>query len=170
MAALESPKGIMNAYDIVTASPRMFGCAISGGDFRKSMHVQIVRGGIEMLTARGLVLLAARAAGVQCFDTMYPFIDDTEGFEAEVRQNREMGFDGKSIVNPRQIRYVHETFAPTEKEIAYAEKLIRSFNEQADQGVGVYTVDGKMVDIPFFEDARRVLALAQACGVYHGDL
>ena len=170
MAALESPKGILNAYEIVTASPRMFGCAISGGDFRKSMHVQIVRGGIEMMTARSMMLLAARAAGVQCFDTMYPHIDDKEGFEAEVRQNREMGFDGKSIVNPRQIRYVHETFAPTSKEIAYAEKLIRSFNEQADQGVGVYTVDGKMVDIPFFEDARRVIALAKACGVYHGEL
>ena len=170
MAALESPRGILNAYEIVTASPRIFGCAISGGDFRKSMHVQIIRGGIEMLTARSMMLLAARAAGVQCFDTMYPHIDDKEGFEAEVRQNREMGFDGKSIVNPRQIRYVHETFAPTKKEIAYAEKLIRSFNEQADQGVGVYTVDGKMVDIPFFEDARRVLALAKACGVYHGEL
>ena len=170
MAALESPKGILNAYEIVTASSRMFGCAISGGDFRKSMHVQIVRGGIEMMTARSMMLLAARAAGVQCFDTMYPHIDDKEGFEAEVRQNREMGFDGKSIVNPRQIRYVHETFAPTSKEIAYAEKLIRSFNEQADQGVGVYTVDGKMVDIPFFEDARRVIALAKACGVYHGEL
>ena len=170
MAALEGPRGILNAYEIVTASPRIFGCAISGGDFRKSMHVQIIRGGIEMLTARSMMLLAARAAGVQCFDTMYPHIDDKEGFEAEVRQNREMGFDGKSIVNPRQIRYVHETFAPTKKEIAYAEKLIRSFNEQADQGVGVYTVDGKMVDIPFFEDARRVLALAKACGVYHGEL
>lgn len=170
MAALESPKGIMNAYEIVTASPRMFGCAISGGDFRKSMHVQMNRGGIEMLAARSNMLLAARAAGVQCFDTMYPHIDDKEGFEAEVRQNREMGFDGKSLINPRQIRYVHETFAPTEKEIAYAEKLVRSFNEQADSGVGVYTVDGKMVDIPFFEDALRILELAKACGVYHGDL
>lgn len=170
MAALESPKGILNAYEIVTASPRMFGCAISGGDFRKSMHVQINRGGIEMLAARGNMLLAARAAGVQCFDTMYPNIDDIEGFESEVRQNREMGFDGKSIVNPRQIRFVHEIFAPTEKEIAYAEKLVRSFNEQAVSGVGVYTVDGKMVDIPFFEDARRILDLAKACGVYQGDL
>jgi citrate lyase subunit beta/citryl-CoA lyase len=81
-----------------------------------------------------------------------------------------MGFDGKSIVNPKQIRFVHETFAPTKKEIAYAEKLVRSFNEQADSGIGVYTVDGKMVDIPFFEDARRILDLAKACGVYHGDL
>ncbi|MHC5250090.1 aldolase/citrate lyase family protein [Enterococcus sp. LJL90] len=170
MAALESPLGILNAYEIVTASDRMFGCAISGGDFRKSMHVQIEKDGIEMLTARGQMLLAARAAGVQCFDTMFPNIDDMETFKAEVIQNRKMGFDGKSVVNPKQIRFVHETFAPTKKEIAYAEKLIRSFNEQADSGVGVYTVDGKMVDIPFFEDARRVLALAKATGVYHGDL
>lgn len=170
MAALESPKGIMNAYEIVTASPRMFGCAISGGDFRKSMHVQIEEGGIEMLAARGQMLIAARAAGVMCFDTMFPNIDDMEGFEAEVIQNHKMGFDGKSIVNPRQIRLVHDIFAPTKKEIAYSEKLVRSFDEQADSGVGVYIVDGKMVDIPFFEDARRIIALAKACGVYSGDL
>mgnify|MGYP002764322004 CR=1 FL=1 len=136
MAALESPLGIMNAYEIVTASPRMFGCAISGGDFRKSMHVQIQRDGVEMMVARGQMLLAARAAGVQCFDTMYP----------------------------------NETFAPTEKEIAYAEKLVRGCQAQADAGIGVYTVDGKMVDIPFFEDAKRIIALAKACGVYHGEL
>lgn len=170
MAALESPKGILNALEIVTASERIFGCAISGGDFRKNMHVRIEEGGIEMLAARGNMLIAARAAGVQCFDTMYPHIDDIEGFEAEVRQNRKMGFDGKSIVNPRQIKYVHGTFAPTVKEIAYAEKLIYSFDEQTEAGVGVYTVDGKMVDIPFFEDARRIIALAKACGVYHGNL
>lgn len=170
MAALESPLGIMNAYEIVTASDRMFGCAISGGDFRKSMHVRIEKGGIEMLVARGQMLMAARAAGVQCFDTMFPNIDDMEGFKEEVIQNRKMGFDGKSVVNPKQIEFVHKTFAPTPKEIAYAEKLVRSFNEQADSGVGVYTVDGKMVDIPFFEDARRVIALAKACGVYEGDL
>ena len=170
MAALESPKGILNAYEIVTASDRMFGCAISGGDFRKSMHVQIEKGGIEMLTARGNMLLAARAAGVQCFDTMFPNVDDMEGFKEEVIQNRKMGFDGKSIISPKHIRFVHETFAPTPKEIAYAEKLINSFNEQADSGIGVYTVDGKMVDLPFFEDARRIIALAKACGVYQGNL
>lgn len=170
MAALESPKGILNAYEIATASDRMFGVAISGGDFRKSMHVQINRGGIEMLAARSQMLLAARAANIQCFDTMFPHINDKEGFEAEVRQNREMGFDGKSVISPKQIRYVHKTFAPTEKEIAYAEKLVRSFNEQVDNGIGVYIVDGNMIDIPFIEDAQRVIALAKKCGVYHGDL
>lgn len=170
MAALESPKGIMNAYEIVTASDRIFGCAISGGDFRKSMHVRIEEGGIEMLVARGQMLIAARAAGVQCFDTMYPNIDDMEGFTNEVIQNRQMGFDGKSIVNPRQIKIVHDIFAPTQKEIAHAERLVYSFNEQVNLGVGVYIVDGKMVDIPFIEDAQRVIELAKACGVYKGDL
>ena len=108
MAALESPMGIMNAYEIVTASDRMFGCAISGGDFRKSMHVQIQRDGVEMMAARGQMLLAARAAGVQCFDTMYPNVDDMDGFRAEVIQNHKMGFDGKSIISPKQIAFVHE--------------------------------------------------------------
>ncbi|MGI6118859.1 MAG: aldolase/citrate lyase family protein [Bilifractor sp.] len=170
MAALESPLGILNAYEICTASPRMFGVAISGGDFRKSMHVQIQRDGIEMNTARSLMLLAARAAGIQCFDTMYPNLDDVEGFKAEVIMDHKMGFDGKSVINPKQIAFVHETFAPSQKEIAYAEKLVRSCQAQADAGIGVYTVDGKMVDIPFFEDAKRIIALAKACGVYHGDL
>jgi len=170
MAALESPKGILNAAEICTASERMLGVAISGGDFRKSMHVRPVPGGIEINTARSLMRLAARAAGIQCFDTVFTALDDEEGFRAEVRLDHEMGFDGKSLINPRQIAYVHETFAPTPAEIATAELYVRSYEEQSKQGVGVYIVNGKMVDIPFIEDAQRIIALAKACGVYHGDL
>jgi len=170
MAALESPKGILNAYEICTASERMFGVAISGGDFRKSMHVRVERGGIEINTARSMMLLAARAANVQCFDTVFTNLDDEEGYEAEVIQNHQMGFDGKSLINPRQIAFVHKTFAPTPKEIATAESYVRTYREQSKQGVGVYTVNGKMVDIAFIKDADRVIALAKACGVYHGDL
>ncbi|EKU70910.1 aldolase/citrate lyase family protein [Selenomonas sp. F0473] len=170
MAALESPKGILNAAEICAASERMLGVAISGGDFRKSMHVRPVPGGVEINTARSLMLLAARAAGIQCFDTVFTALDDEEGFRAEVRLDHEMGFDGKSLINPRQIAYVHETFAPTPKEIATAELYVRSYEEQSKRGVGVYTVNGKMVDIPFIEDAQRVIALAKVCGVYHGDL
>ena len=170
MAALESPKGILNAREICQASDRMLGVAISGGDFRKSMHVRPVRSGIEINTARSLMLLAAREAGIQCFDTVFTALDDEEGFRAEVELDHAMGFDGKSLINPRQIAYVHQTFAPTPQEIATAELYVRSFEEQSKQGVGVYTVNGKMVDIPFIEDASRVIALAKACGVYHGDL
>ena len=170
MAALESPKGILNAREICQVSERMLGVAISGGDFRKSMHVRPERSGIEINTARSLMLLAAREAGIQCFDTVFTALDDEEGFRAEVELDHAMGFDGKSLINPRQIAYVHKTFAPTEKEIATAELYVRSYEEQSKLGVGVYTVNGKMVDIAFIEDAQRILALAKACGVYHGDL
>lgn len=170
MAALESPKGILNAYEICTASDRMFGVAISGGDFRKCMQTTFQPDGVDMLVARGQMLMAARAAGIQCFDTVFTNLDDNEGFEAEVRQNKAMGFDGKSLINPKQIRLVHEVFAPTEKEIRQAEKFVRAFNEAAAAGIGVFTVDGKMVDLAFIPGAQRTLKLAKACGLYEGDL
>ena len=196
MAALESPKGILNAYEICAASERMLGVAISGGDFRKCMQTKPTRDGIDMVTARGMMLIAARAAGVQCFDTVFTNLDDQEGFEAEVQraagiqcfdtvftnlddqegfeaevlQNKAMGFDGKSLINPKQIRFVHEVFAPTEKEIIQAEKIVRAYREQSAAGVGVFTVDGKMIDIAFIPGAERTLKLARACGLWEGDL
>ena len=170
MAALESPKGILNAYEICAASDRMFGVAISGGDFRKCMQTTPQPDGVDMLFARGQMLLAARAAGIQCFDTVFTNLDDQAGFEAEVLQNKAMGFDGKSLINPKQIRFVHQVFAPTEKEIIQAEKIVRAYREQSAAGVGVFTVDGKMIDIAFIPGAERTLRLARACGLYEGDL
>ena len=170
MAALESPKGVLNAYEICSASERMFGVAISGGDFRKCMQTTPQHNGIDMLFARGQMLLAARAAGIQCFDTVFTDLDDEEGFRAEVFQNKAMGFDGKSLINPKQIRFVHEVFAPTEKEVIQAEKIVRAIKENAEKGLGVFTVDGKMIDIAFLPGAERTLRLARACGMYEGDL
>ena len=170
MAALESPKGILNAYEICSASDRMFGVAISGGDFRKCMQTKFQPDGVDMMAARGLMLIAARAAGVQCFDTVFTNLNDEEGYRNEVLQNKAMGFDGKSLINPKQIRLVHEIFAPTEKEITYAEKIVRAYREQSAAGVGVFTVDGKMIDIAFIPGAERTLKLARACGLYEGDL
>ena len=170
MAALESPKGILNAYEICSASDRMFGVAISGGDFRKCMQTKFSPDGVDMLAARGQMLLAARAAGIQCFDTVFTDLDDNEGFKAEVLQNKAMGFDGKSLINPKQIRLVHEVFAPTEKEVKQAEAIVRAYKEQSAAGVGVFTVNGKMIDIAFIPGAERTLRLAKACGMYEGDL
>ena len=168
MAALESPKGILNAYEICTASDRMFGVAISGGDFRKCMQTTFQPDGVDMLAARGQMLMAARAARIQCFDTVFTDLDDNEGFEAEVRQNKAMGFDGKSLINPKQIRLVHEIFAPSEKEVRQAEKIVRTYREQSAAGVGIFTVDGKMIDIAFIPGAERTIKLAKACGMYKG--
>ena len=170
MAALESAKGVVNAYEICTASDRLFGVALAGGDFRKDMRVKVTESGIDIMVARGMMLLAARAAGVQCFDTNFADFKNMEGFENEVRQNHQMGFDGKSIINPRQIRLVHQVFTPSAKEVDHAERLVRAYNEQAAACVGVFTFEGKMVDIAHVRDAQDLLKLAKASGVYHGDL
>ncbi|MGI6738533.1 MAG: aldolase/citrate lyase family protein [Christensenellales bacterium] len=171
MAALESPLAIINAYEICIACPeRMIGVAISGGDYRKSMGTKYYPDGYEIFAGRANMLVAARAAGVQCFDTVFTNLDDEEGFRKEVQLIKEMGFDGKSLISPRQIAIVHEIFAPTEKEIRDAEKIVRAWRENEAKGIGVFTVDGKMIDIAFIPGAERVIEMAKASGIYEGDL
>jgi citrate lyase subunit beta/citryl-CoA lyase len=170
LAAVESPRGVLNALHICEASQRLFGVAISGGDFRRAMRTEYTANGVEMAAGRGQLLLAARAAGVQCFDTVFTQLDDMEGFRAEVVLDKQMGFDGKSVVNPRQIGIVHEIFTPGEGEIRDAERIVRAIRENARKGVGIFQVDGKMLDIAFLAGAERTLALARASGMYEGDL
>ena len=116
------------------------------------------------------MVIAARAAKVQCFDTVWTNLDDMEGFRRETEIIHSMGFDGKSIVNPRQIPIVHEIYTPKEKDVIFAEKVIKEIDTKKAQGIGVFTVDGKMIDIAFYDGAKRTIALAKASGVYKGDL
>lgn len=166
MAAIESARGVMNALQICEASERLFGIALSGGDYTKDLQTHITGTGIELMGARQNMLIAARAAGIQCFDTVYTNLDDMEGFREDVNNIHLMGFDGKSIINPRQISIVHEIFTPTQKDITFAEKVVREIDEKTAQGIGVFTVDGKMIDIAFYDGAKRTIALAKASGVY----
>ena len=170
MAALESAKGVMNTMEICTASERLFGIALSGGDYTKDLQTTISGTGVELMGARQYMIIAARAAGVQCFDTVWTNLSDMEGFRREVETIRAMGFDGKSIVNPRQIPIVHDVYTPKEKDIIFAEKVVREIDEKRAQGIGVFTVDGKMIDIAFYDGAKRTLALARASGKYKGEL
>ena len=170
MAALESAKGVLNALEICEASPRLFGVALSGGDYTKDLQTSISGTGVELMGARQHMIIAARAAGVQCFDTVFTNLNDMEGFRREVEMIHTMGFDGKSIINPRQIPIVHEVFTPTQKEIVFAEKVVREIDTKKALGIGVFTVDGKMIDIAFYDGAKRTLALARASGVYKGEL
>ena len=170
MAAIESARGVMKAHDICEASERLFGIALSGGDYTKDLQTHITGTGIELMGARQNMIIAARAAGVQCFDTVYTNLDDMEGFRRDVETIHLMGFDGKSIINPRQITIVHEIFTPTPKDIIFAEKVVKEIDDKKARGIGVFTVDGKMIDIAFYDGARRIIALAKASGVYKGDL
>ena len=170
MAALESCRGVLNALEICEASDRLIGIALSGGDYTKDLQTVITGTGVELMGARQHMIMAARAAGVQCFNTVFTNLDDMEGFARETEMIKRMGFDGKSLVNPRQIAVVHQIFTPTQKEIIFAEKVVREIDEKKAKGIGVFTVDGKMIDIAFYDGARRTLALAKASGVYEGDL
>ena len=170
MAALESARGVMNSLSICDSSERLFGIALSGGDYTKDLQTHITGTGVELMGARQQMVIAARAAGVQCFDTVYTDLKDMEGFRKDVETIHLMGFDGKSIINPRQIDIVHEIFTPTPKDIIFAEKVVKEIDSKKALGIGVFTVDGKMIDIAFYDGAKRTISLAKASGVYKGDL
>lgn len=170
MAALESCNGVLNALEVCKSSDRLIGIALSGGDYTKDLQTVITGTGVELQGARQHMIMAARAAGVQCWDTVFTNLDAMDVFEEEVKMIKMMGFDGKSLVNPRQIDVVHQIFTPTQKEIIFAEKVVKEIDEKKAQGIGVFTVDGKMIDIAFYDGAQRTIALAKASGVYEGEL
>jgi len=170
MAAIESTLGVLNAYEICKSSERLLGVALSGGDYTRDLQTKISFTGVELNGARQHIIIAARAAGVQCFDTVFTNMDAMDLFEKEVELIHTMGFDGKSVVNPRQIPIVHKIFTPSQKEIIFAEKVVREIDEKKALGIGVFTVDGKMIDIAFYDGAMRTLKLAKAAGIYEGDV
>ncbi len=170
MAAIESARGVVKALDVCEASGRLFGIALSGGDYTKDLQTYITGTGVELMGARQNLIIAARAAKIQCFDTVYTDLNDMEGFRRDVETIHLMGFDGKSIINPRQIPIVHEIFTPAQKNIIFAEKVVMEIEDKREKGIGVFIVDGKMIDIAFYDGAKRTIELAKASGVYKGGL
>ena len=165
MAAIETAKGLRQAYEIATASPRMEALAIGGEDFLADLKTSRTRHGGELAVARGQLVLAARAAGVQVIDSVFSDIRDEEGFIAETTRIKEMGFDGKSVVNPRQIKLIYQIFAPAEKEIDLAERILEAYKEALAKNSGVISLNGKMIDTPVVLRAERTLAYAKALGL-----
>jgi citrate lyase subunit beta/citryl-CoA lyase len=170
MAALESPFAVLNAYEICKSSKRLMGIALSAGDYTRTLHARRTSKGDELFAARSQIVMAARAAGVMCFDTVHTDLNDMEGFIKETELIRDMGYDGKSVISPKQISVIHDVFAPTEKEIVHAEHVVQAVKENEEKGIGVLIVDGQMVDIAWVEGARRILQLGKVSGVYGGDL
>lgn len=162
MAAIESAEGVLNAPAIAKSSTRLIGIALGAEDYVTNMKTRRHPDGQELFFARSMILHAARAAGIATIDTVYSDVDNTEGFEAEVRLIKQLGFDGKSVINPRQIPLVNTIYAPTEKEIQNAKEVIWGIREAEAKGSGVISVNGKMVDKPIVERAERVIALALA--------
>lgn len=165
MAAIESTLGVVNAYAIATASKRMMGIALGAEDYSANLKTQRTPGGEELRLARETIVVAARAAGIDALDTVYSNLNDMETFRKEVEFIKTLGFDGKSIINPRQIEVVNEVFAPSAKAIEKARTIIAAIKEAEKKGSGVIAVNGKMVDRPVVLRAQRTIDLAIASGI-----
>ncbi|MGF1956189.1 citrate (pro-3S)-lyase subunit beta [Enterococcus casseliflavus] len=162
MAAIESAEGVLNARDIATASDRLIGIALGAEDYVTNMKTRRYPDGQELLFARSMILHVARAAGIAAIDTVFSDINDTDGFIAETTRIKQLGFDGKSVINPRQIPLVNGIYAPSKTEIQQAKEVIWAIREAESKGSGVISLNGKMVDKPIVERAERVIALAKA--------
>ena len=165
MAAIESALGVVNAYSIATASKRMMGIALGAEDYSANLKTQRTPEGSELLLARETIVVAARAAGIDALDTVYSNLNDMETFRNEVEAIKKLGFDGKSIINPRQIEVVNEVFAPKEKDIQKSLTILAAIKEAEKKGSGVIAVNGKMVDRPVVLRAQRTIDLAIASGI-----
>lgn len=166
MAAIESTMGVINAYSIATSSKRLIGIALGAEDYVTNLKSKRYPDGMELMGARSQIVIAARAAGIYALDTVYSDIENMEGFKREVELIKQLGFDGKSVINPRQIKPVHEIFTPTEKEIEKSSNIVRAARAAQKQGLGVISLNGKMIDKPIIERAERLLQLAMAAGLY----
>ena len=165
MAAIEGPMGVINAYSIASASKRLVGIALGAEDYVTNMKTKRSPDGIEILFARSQIVTAARAAGIYALDTVYSDINNEEGFIKEVNLIKQLGFDGKSVISPRQIAPVHRIYTPEQKEIDFAIRVLEAIKEAEEKGSGVISLDGKMVDKPIVDRAERVLMMAKASGI-----
>ena len=162
LAAIESPLGITQANQIATASKRLIGIALGAEDYVRNLKTERSPEGIELLFARCSILQAARAAGIQAFDTVYSNANNEEGFLAEAALIKQLGFDGKSLINPRQIELLHNLFAPTQKDVDQARRIIDAAEEAERNGLGVVSLNGKMIDAPIIDRAKLVLERAKS--------
>lgn len=164
LAMIESARGLLEAPAIAAACPRMVGLFFGAEDFTLDLGVfaSDEEGPDEMLYARSAVAVAAAGRGLVAVDRIVPEFRTLEPLAADSRRARRLGFGGKGVIHPRQIACVHQAFAPSEKQVEKARQVIRDFEEAHREGAGTIQVDGKMVDRPIVEKARRLIRMAEA--------
>lgn len=159
---METPKGILHAEEIASASPRLAALVMGTSDLVKDLNAQHTPLRLPVITSLGLCLLAARAYGLAILDGVYLDLEDDAGFEASCKQGLELGFDGKTLIHPKTLEITNRVFAPSEAQVAWAHKIIAAFEAAAKEGKGVVLVDGKLIENLHVEQAKKLAALADA--------
>ncbi|MGD0972491.1 MAG: CoA ester lyase [Candidatus Korobacteraceae bacterium] len=154
---LETCLGIIHAYAIASASPRVEAVCFGAEDFTLDLGTPRTRDGIESAYSRAAIAVAAGAAKVLAIDSVYSDLNDEEGLVNECRMVRQLGYRGKFAIHPKQLDVINREFSPSESELAFAQRIMEAFNRPENVNAGVITVDGKMIDAPILERARRLV-------------
>lgn len=159
---IETAKGLLNAFDIASASPRVVGVAFGAEDLTLDTGMERTEEGSELLIPRTMVVIAAKAADVIAIDTAYNNFRDEEGLIKEARLARSLGFEGKFLIHPSQIDPVNQVFCPAPEEITQARRIVEVFATAEAQGFASTSLEGKMIDIPQARRAQKLLAMAES--------
>ena len=159
---IETPMGVLKAEEIAGASQRLGGFVMGTSDLAKDLHAAHTPMRLPMLTALSVALLAGRAHGLTLIDGVHLNLNDDEGLAESCRQGVELGFDGKSLIHPKQVAAANAAFAPSDAEVGFSRRIIAAHAEAAAEGKGVVVVDGRLVENLHVENAQRLVALADA--------
>ena len=159
-AMIETSRGVLNAAEIADGGGRLQALLLGGNDLSKDLRRALSRDRKALHMAMSMTVAAARAAGLSPIDAVFNAVDDADGFEAECREGRDFGFDGKSLIHPSQIETCNRVFSPSEAEVAWARTVVDAFADPANAGRGVVRVEGQMAERLHLEQAEQVLALA----------
>ena len=165
MALIETALGVENAFAIATASERVKALFLGAEDLTADLQCKRTKEGREIEYARTRLVAAARAAGVEVYDTPFTDVNDDEGIWTDAKLAKALGFTGKASISPRHVEVINQVFSPTEKEIDYAYEVMEAIALAAQQGRGVIALRGKMIDAPIVARARQTIAAAEALGL-----
>lgn len=162
---IETALGVEKAFEIATADPRVKAIFLGGEDLTADMQCKRTKEGKEIFYARSRMVMAARAAGIDVYDTPWTDVEDYDGLIEDAKFAKSLGFSGKSSISPRHVRFINEIFSPTEAEIQYAHDVFAAIEKGKAEGKGVVSLRGKMIDAPIVARARQVLETAEAMGI-----
>ena len=163
---IETALGVEKAFEIASSDVRVAGLFLGGEDFTADMHCKRTKEGQEIFYARTRLVCAARAWGIEAYDTPFTDVEDMEGLRKDTEFAKSLGFGGKAVISPRHVDIVNEVFSPTEAEIEYAHDVMDAIEDGKRQGKGVISLRGKMIDAPIVKRAQQVLEMEKA--IYGG--
>ena len=169
MPLIETALGVENAFAIASASKRVKALFLGAEDLTADLQCKRTKEGREIEYARTRLVVAARAAGVDVYDTPFTDVNDDAGIVTDAKLAKALGFTGKASISPRHVEVINSVFSPTQKDVDYAYEVMEAIALAKEQGKGAISLHGKMIDAPIVARAQQTIAMAQALGMERGN-